>query len=91
MLCLPDQELGGQVREGEKSTMVVKFGTVEKDSGDPDNPDVLRFARAYRVFNADQIDGLPDLYYFKPDPPRDMGTCVDPALDGWFHSVCPSM
>ena len=81
------QELGGQVRKGEKSTTVVKFGTVEKDSGDPDNPDVLRFARAYRVFNADQIDGLPDLYYVKPDPPRDMGTCVDPALEGWFHSM----
>ena len=81
------QELGGQVRKGEKSTTIVKFGTVEKDSGDPNNPDILRFARAYRVFNADQIDGLPDLYYIKPDPPRDMGTCVDPALDRWFHAM----
>ena len=81
------QELGGQVRKGEKSTTVVKFGTVEKDSGDPDNPDVLRFARTYRAFNADKIDGLPGLYYINPDPPCDTGTCVDPALDGWFHSM----
>lgn len=65
------QELGAQVRKGEKSTSVVfwKFyGENEEidDSACDDNPEhSLRrcFARAYCVFNADQVDGFttPDL------------------------------
>lgn len=58
------RELGAQVRQGEKSTAVVfwKFYD-EEDETDNDNSDDhdLRkrcFARAYHVFNADQVDGF---------------------------------
>ena len=63
-------ELGAQVRKGEKSTAVVfwKFYGEEHESNDsaeePETEDRSRcFARAYNVFNADQVDGsvLPEV------------------------------
>lgn len=76
-------ELGGQVRKREKSATVVKYGTIERED---DNGDEKRipYARAYRVFNADQIDGLADDFYIRPEPPRDLGTEADPELDAFF-------
>lgn len=76
-------ELGGQVRKGEKSACVVKYGTVERED---DNGEERRvpYCRAYRVFNADQIDGLPEEFYTRPDPARDLGTEADPTLDAFF-------
>jgi antirestriction protein ArdC len=65
------QELGARVRKGEKSTSVVfwKFYGESDESGDNAGNDHCEdshkrcFARAYHVFNADQIDGFttPDL------------------------------
>jgi antirestriction protein ArdC len=82
------QELGGQVRKGEKSATVVKFGAIEKEvedavTGDADTVKRL-YARAYHVFNVDQIDGLAEQWYVRPDPARDLGTEADPGLDAWF-------
>lgn len=60
-------ELGGQVRKGEKGTMVVYYGTAAKN-GEPaepvdhDDATHYRFLRAFFVFNADQIEGLPQRY-----------------------------
>lgn len=55
------KDLGGMVRKGEKSSMVVKYGTFEtKDEnaeGDSD-PKTRGYLKAYRVFNVQQIDGL---------------------------------
>lgn len=42
------------------------------------------YAKAYRVFNADQIEGLPGEFYILPDPPRDLGTVADPELEAFF-------
>ena len=80
------KDLGGQVRKGKKSTTVVKYGTIEdKDERVAgDDPKIRSYARAYRVFNCDQIDGLPDGFYAAVEPPRDLGTQSDPALDAWF-------
>ena len=44
----------------------------------------LPYARAYRVFNADQIEGLPEDYYIRPEAPRDLGTAEDPELEAFF-------
>jgi antirestriction protein ArdC len=85
------QELGGQVRKGEKSATVVKFGSVEKDVQDSvtgDSETVKRlYARAYSVFNTDQIDGLPEEWYVRPEPVQDCGTAADPILDAWFAAM----
>lgn len=85
------QELGGQVRKGEKSATVVKYGTLEKDAVDATTGNCetrfLGYAKAYRVFCADQIDGLPAEFYAKPDPARDLGSRAVPELDAWFGSM----
>lgn len=62
------QELGAQVRKGEKSCPVVFWGTIEKkknneskgtaDAGDKtDGADTALFAKTYHVFNISQVDG----------------------------------
>jgi len=79
------KELGGQVRKGEKSNNVVKYGTVEREN-DQGEDKKIPYLRAYRVFNADQIEGLPEQFYIAPAPPRDLGTIADPALDMFFAS-----
>ena len=81
------QELGGQVRKGEKSATVVKYGTFEKEDANGEEKKVP-YARAYRVFNADQIDGLPAEFYGTPtEEPRDLGTEADPVLDAFFAAT----
>ena len=83
-------QLGGQVRKGEKSTMVVKMGTVSKPgevdavTGAAGADEVRRFMRAYRVFNCAQIDGLDAAFYADPTPPRSFGTQADPAVLAWL-------
>lgn len=59
------QEMGAQVRGGEKSSLIVKYGEYEVEA-DPDTEgdDGKRlYLRGYNVFNACQVDGfkLPDL------------------------------
>ncbi len=61
------QELGAQVRQGEKSTAVVfwKFYSEDSDADDDSRDEQSTedsgrrcFARAYHVFNADQVEGF---------------------------------
>lgn len=82
------RDLGGQVRKGEKSTTVVKYGTYEAkgevEGRDGDEERTRAYARAYRVFNVEQIDGLAEPFYRKAEAPRDLGTEADPALEDWF-------
>lgn len=58
-------ELGGQVRKGEKSEPVFYYGTapIKDAEAKEDEEEFYRFLKSYRVFNADQIDGLPDRFY----------------------------
>lgn len=53
------QERGGQVRRGEKSTLIVfwKQYATEGENGEPDR--MAFVLRAYRVFNLDQANGVP--------------------------------
>ena len=60
------KELGGQVRKGEKSTTVVKYGTFTREN-EQGVEEQLPYARAYCVFNADQIEGLAEDYYSRPE------------------------
>ena len=77
------QLLGAQVRKGQKSSSVVKYGTFTRDN-DAGVEEKIPYARAYSVFNADQIDGLPEGYYTQPEPARDLGTEADPELAAFF-------
>lgn len=65
------QELGGQVRKGEKGTLVVYANTFTKTETNEKGEDVERdipFMKGFTVFNVEQIDGLPEKYYAKAEP-----------------------
>lgn len=67
------QELGGQVRKGEKSTLVVYAGAIEKQEEDASGTQTERsipFLKGYSVFCADQIDDLPEHFYVKAKAPE---------------------
>ena len=62
------QELGGQVKKGEKSTLVCFYKTWEKREEDANgNETVLKLPvlRQFRVFNLCQVEGCDDL---RPEP-----------------------
>jgi len=70
--------LEAKVRKGEKSSVVVYYGQSRKDADSEDNRSednrsedddrseearMFRFQKSYRVFNACQIEGLPDSFF----------------------------
>ncbi|MCO5067048.1 MAG: zincin-like metallopeptidase domain-containing protein [Rhizobiaceae bacterium] len=63
------QEIGGQVRKGSKSTLVVYAGAIERSEEADNGEEVERripFLKGYSVFNCDQIDNLPERFYPAP-------------------------
>ncbi len=63
-------QIGAQVREGETGTTVVYASRFTKTETDPRGDEVARdipYFKTYTVFNCDQIDGLPEQYYHRPD------------------------
>src|ERR1700761_1336431 len=55
-------ELGGQVRKGEKGSLVVYANEIVRTDTDESGADVevkIPFMKGYTVFNGEQIDGLP--------------------------------
>ena len=64
-------ELGGHIRKGETGTTVVyanRFTRTEVDAQGDEVERGIPFLKAYTVFCADQIEGLPAQYYAMPDP-----------------------
>jgi antirestriction protein ArdC len=70
------------VRKGERGSYVVYYTELTDKSGDTNTPfihpkaksttgeetgETRRILRGYTVFNADQIEGLPDAFYAKPE------------------------
>ncbi len=66
-------ELGGHVRKGEKASPAILYKTRvvdgREDEGGEDK--VLRFLKSYNVFNASQIDGLPERFLPLPAKVRE--------------------
>jgi antirestriction protein ArdC len=66
------EELGGQVRKGERGSMVVYADRFRKTGTNDKGEEVERdipFLKAYTVFNAEQIDNLPERFHPKPENP----------------------
>ena len=64
-------ELDACVRKGEKGSLVVYANSVTKTEQNDAGEDIAReihFLKGYTVFNCDQIEGLPEQYYVKPEP-----------------------
>ena len=79
------KELGGQVRKGEKSNMSVFFKPIEKKDDNGDVVERFGFWKAFAIFNASQIDGLPAKYYPDPDAVQPEGR--NEAIDAWFAAL----
>lgn len=68
------EELGGQVRKGEKGSHVVYANTFTKTETDANGDEVekqIPFLKTYSVFNVEQIEGLPEHFYVKYQPPTE--------------------
>lgn len=86
------EALGGQVRKGETSSLSVYYSQISKTEQDrvtgEDHTRAIRFLKAYNVFNADQIDGLPAHYYPVLTPPEDRPDSVHrAAIDAFFATL----
>ncbi|MET4131930.1 antirestriction protein ArdC [Porphyrobacter sp. MBR-155] len=61
------KSLGAQVRKGEKSTIAIFYKSYTKEVEAPDTgektDEARRVLKAYPVFNADQVDGLPERFH----------------------------
>jgi antirestriction protein ArdC len=62
-------DLGGHVLKGEKGSLVVYANTMNRTEENDVGEEVelqIPFMKGYTVFNAEQIDGLPEAFYDKP-------------------------
>jgi len=63
-------ELDAHVRKGEKGSLVVFANAItrteENDEGEQEERSIP-YMKGYTVFNVEQIDGLPETYYTKPE------------------------
>jgi len=59
------QDAGGHVRKGERAAPAILYKTrcIDGDAGDGSDDKVLRFLKSYGVFNACQIEGLPETFH----------------------------
>lgn len=76
------QELGGQVRKGQKGCQVVyanAYTKTETDDTGEETERTIPFLKTYTVFNVEQIDGLPTHYYAKPEYTRNHKTRIEEA------------
>jgi antirestriction protein ArdC len=83
------KELGGSVKKGEKSTTVVYANSFEKtetnaDTGEEEKRNIP-FLRAYPVFNVDQVSGLPEHFYARQQPSRNLEERLD-AVEEFFKA-----
>ena len=95
--------LEAKVRKGEKSSVVVYYGQSRKDADSEDNRSednrsedddrseearMFRFQKSYRVFNACQIEGLPDSFFPDPEPaPEHPPAEPIPHMQAFFDAI----
>lgn len=72
------QDLGAQVRKGEKGTLVVKYGTFNPKDHEDDEDRAIPYLKGYTVFNVEQIDSLPDRFF---SPAEELPTSPVPHID----------
>ncbi len=67
------KELGGHVKKGEKGSPVVYASSFKKTDTDAEGNDVeadIPFLKEYTVFNACQVEGLPERFYELAEAPK---------------------
>jgi len=76
------QELGAQVRKGERGSLVVYANTLTKTETDQQGEEHERsipFMKGYTVFNVEQVEGLPAHYYAQPEAPQTTAERIESA------------
>ncbi len=76
------KELNAHVCKDEKGTLVVYANSITKTEDDVDGNQVEReipFMKGYTVFNVEQIEGLPEMFYSKPEPKLDPPARIEHA------------
>jgi antirestriction protein ArdC len=81
------KDLGAQVRKGEKSSPIVFYSTIEKENTENEKPDIIPFLKSYSVFNACQIDGLPEDYTLNMTVPYVNTDKPIPSIDKYISSI----
>ena len=65
------KEFGAHVKKGERGSLVVYANSITKTEEQDDGSEEERtipFMKGYSVFNVEQIEGLPEHFYAKPEP-----------------------
>lgn len=86
-------EFGGSVRKGEKSTAILWCEPrTKKDTAEDgtEKEDRYWISKVYRVFNADQCDGLPEKYSSKPVHQLDQSQRIEHA-DTFIKNTCATI
>ena len=83
-------DLGAHVRKGEKGSLVVyadRFTRTETDAATGEESETsIPFLKGYTVFNAEQVEGLPEHFHAKPAPRADTITRNEQA-ERFFASL----
>jgi antirestriction protein ArdC len=76
-------ELDAHIRKGEKGSLVVYADSITRKETDEKTGDEIDreipFVKGYTVFNVEQIEGLPEVYYAKAAPTLDTVARIDHA------------
>src|SRR4051795_895326 len=76
-------ELDGHIRKGEKGALVVYADSITRKENDDKTGDEIEreipFLKGYTVFNVEQIDGLPAVYYAQPENPLPLSERIESA------------
>jgi antirestriction protein ArdC len=83
------QTLGGQVRKGERGSMVVFTKPLEVTRTDEAGAEVeknIRLLRRYTVFNTEQIENLPAEFYPQPEAPHPLDERIE-AADSFVNAT----
>jgi antirestriction protein ArdC len=76
-------ELDAHIRKGEKGSLVVYADSIKRKETDEKTGDEIDreipFLKGYTVFNVEQIEGLPEVYYAKAEPILDPVTRIEHA------------
>jgi len=83
-------ELNAHVRKGEKGSLVVYANAITRTEHDDktgeDTEREIPYMKGYTVFNVEQIEGLPEIFYAKAAPTRDPVARIDHAEE-FFASM----
>ncbi len=83
-------ELDAHVRKGEKGSLVVYANAITRTEHDDNTGEdfelEIPYMKGYTVFNVEQIEGLPEIYYAKAVPTRDSVARIEHA-EKFFGSL----